>query len=92
MPCTYSLTLYVFLPSGMQRKHKPQPLALSLQLIEQERVDTLNRTHAQIAELIASVPPALSPTIPMGVCLLVLALYTYFSFASKCSCECTCNV
>ncbi len=92
MPCTYSLTLYVFLPSGMQRKPKPQPLALSLQQIENERVDTLNRTHARIAALIASVPPASSPSIPMGICLLVLVLYTYLSFASKCFCECTCNL
>ena len=67
-------------------------LALSLQLIEQERLATMARTHDRIAALIATVPPPSSPTIPLCILMSVLVLYSYFAFASKCSCECTCGV
>jgi hypothetical protein len=64
----------------MQRKPKPQPLALSLQPIEKERVDTMKRTHEQIAALIATVPPESSLTISIIICLLVLVVYCLYFF------------
>ncbi len=76
----------------MAPKKKPQPLALSLQQIELERVAILTRTHARIAALIATVPPSASPTIPFCICLFILVLYSYFTFASKYSCACAVRV
>ncbi len=54
-----------FLTLQMAPKKKPQPLALSLQLIEQERITALIAT---------TVPPPSSPTIPFCICLIVLVL------------------
>ncbi len=77
----------------IDQMRKKQPLQISLQLIEQERLAIARRTEHRIAAMYREEENRHKTSayfyVLLTFCLFVLLLYSYLTFSKKCSCTCT---